>query len=148
MYLLGKLQHGEYSAVDGIHPNTISHYLDEDEQAQLDPEMRTQLRETIRAELEAQIHHNNDVLSGYPHPFETEEDLALFEHAFETAEGLGIVPRGYDMHPDEIDDDGMYPLFETIKVARKDTDIPLPLDIWYRRAARWVQGLHLMTSLL
>ncbi|KAH6907894.1 hypothetical protein BKA70DRAFT_1104278, partial [Coprinopsis sp. MPI-PUGE-AT-0042] len=105
------------------------------------------LRQTIRNELEANIHHNNNVLSDFPHPFETDEQLAAFEQAFSTAEELGIIPNGYGMLPHELED-GMYPPSEVIKVARKDVDIPLPLEIWFPRAAKWVQGLHLMVSIL
>jgi hypothetical protein len=147
MYLLGNLEHGAYPNVRGVHPETSRHYLDEDLQAALDANTTGELRQTIREELEANVHHDNDVLASYPHPFETDDQLVAFEKAFSTAQELGIIPNGYGMLPHELED-GIYPASEVIKVARKDVDIPLPLDIWFPRAAKWVQALHLMVSIL
>lgn len=67
----------------------------------------------------------------------------VFDQALEGALRSDIVPSGFFLWPCEWDGTA-YPASESIKVARKDVNIPLPFEVWYPRAVRWVQGLTLL----
>ncbi|TFK20428.1 hypothetical protein FA15DRAFT_546046, partial [Coprinopsis marcescibilis] len=81
------------------------------------------------------------------HPFDSDQDLQLSYSVLAKVQQDGIIPCGYDLLEEEWPEDG-YPVVESVKVARKQVDITLLFEIWFRRAALWVQGLHSMSTIL
>ncbi|KAJ7585596.1 hypothetical protein C8J56DRAFT_788316, partial [Mycena floridula] len=83
-------------------------------------------------------------------PFDTEDDLALFQQAFQAADAANLLPDGLGLIQEEWDD-GMYPSFEIIESGRKGSKelrVDLPDIVWRPRAGRWGRALYIMQQII
>ncbi|KAJ3505025.1 hypothetical protein NMY22_g17726 [Coprinellus aureogranulatus] len=138
LYLLGKLENGEFAQPSNMHPSIQAHYGHD---ANLD--------ERIRSDIARNVHHDAVSAPDIGCPFPSSEAEQAFETSWRHIEATAAspIPSGFLLRQDELAG-SVYPTAETIRVARKDTDIPLPFEIWYPRAVRWAQGLTVMTLVI
>lgn len=81
-------------------------------------------------------------------PFIDGEGETLILEGIESALEAGYVPPGYGLIPGE-DDFVEWKSSAILNVGRRGSEkILLPKVVWQPRLVRWVQGLHLMTTVL
>lgn len=72
----------------------------------------------------------------------------MFKTVLGNVQHSKILPPNLGVHPDEWEE-GSYAggEHEIIKIRRKEVQIHLPFELWYRRAVAWAQALTLMVKL-
>ena len=100
-------------------------------------------------ELSCNVKHKAIPAACHQDPFTEPQFHILLDQAFNKLVELNDIPVGYGVQRNEWEDDE-YPLFEVIKLGRKqqETQVALPEDIWYPRAIKWVRGLHGLNKML
>ncbi|KAJ6592418.1 hypothetical protein B0H19DRAFT_917321 [Mycena capillaripes] len=174
---LGQLTEGVYrhDPLDGIHPDAINRYygvagrrlrrsrnrtgagISSDDEAEEDdnddehePNVEEQLENQVQADLVQNIRHQPVKVAKHRSPFKDEE---LEDHFLSLLEDLlaqpAVLPEDYGILEDEWEEDD-YPEIEIIRPGTKGKELAviLPRAEWFPRAARWAQGLDLMTRVL
>lgn len=83
-------------------------------------------------------------------PFNNDDVEHVFHEAFHLVCEEGVVPAGYNILPNEWDEDG-YPTVEILRTGRRgrrEIKVGLTDEIWRPRAVLWVQALDVLTRLL
>ena len=120
-----------------------------DEAMDDDIDVGQELEEHITADQEHHVRHPPIPVPESGCPFESPELLQTFWECLQEVQRQDIIPEHYSLREDEWED-GSYGDEETVSFGRRGrkVDVPLPFRIWYPRAARWAQGLEVMTELL
>ena len=107
------------------------------------------LDQQVRSDVLGDVHHDAVLVPDSKSPFPSQEAEQVFTESFQQIEGSpsSTIPAGFFLRQSELGGSA-YPTAESIRVARKEVDIPLPFEIWYPRAVRWAQALTLMTLVL
>ena len=132
MYLLGQIQHGLYEQPLEIHPSTAQQYGAAED-----------IQDSITPDLSQKVHHEAVSVPNTGFPFTSADVETVFKEALAGAAAQGTVPPGFLLQPAEWGD-AAYSASESIKVARKQVEVPLPFEIWYPWAVRGAQGLTIM----
>ena len=81
-------------------------------------------------------------------PFASNNTFQLFQQTLQQLQNEGIVPYGYGVSQEEVQNDG-YPGEEILRSGRrgrKEMHITLPIAVWLPRAIQWCQALEVMTT--
>ncbi|KZV62873.1 hypothetical protein PENSPDRAFT_710703 [Peniophora sp. CONT] len=103
----------------------------------------------IARDLRGNIRHSPIRVPRHVNPFLG--DLAREERFWEKVQALKdarpeMIPEGYNLLDEDFEEE-MYPSAHEIPLGRSKTRtqvIPLPYEVWYPRAVRWVQALHVL----
>ena len=135
---MGTITQGVLAQLQDIHPSI---------QARYGP--GTAFDHQVQSAVLKNVHHDAVLVPDAGDPFPSPEAKAVFERSFKQIEDspASKIPAGFLLLQNELEGTA-YPTAETIRVARKETDIPLPFEIWYPRAVQWAQGLTVMTLVL
>ncbi|KAI6031180.1 hypothetical protein BKA83DRAFT_4044964, partial [Pisolithus microcarpus] len=113
---------------------------DDEEHAALE----AQPAEHIKLQQQQHIHKGPVHVPSHQMPFTNPED---FFGVLQEVIGRGVVPNGFGLTPEEWEA-GQYPIFETIRVGRRQPnqiEVSLAGEIWYCRAHLWCQALFCLT---
>jgi hypothetical protein len=165
---LGQTQLGIYrDEYEDIHPDTLNQYYgvhgkprrvqngqigaghsddESDNDSIEDLDLTEDLAGCIADHQKLNIRH--EAINPPPHnnPFQDDTQDLFFRVIAEVIE-QDIIPLGYHLLPVECED-GIYPLFEEIKIGRKgknEVQIDLSDPIWQQRAILWVQALDVLS---
>lgn len=114
-----------------------------DEETSNDKEEIPGLAEDVRQQQQS---HANEHLVHVPmhrSPFGSMEDEAMFFEMFRDLVDREIIPDGFGITPEELEQ-GHYPTVETIRLGRRrstELQVSLADDIWYERACLWCQAV-------
>jgi hypothetical protein len=106
------------------------------------------LDELIANDQASDIRHPSVDVPAHGCPFSSETET-IFHAALAVVQEQGIVPEGYGVAEEEWFAEG-YPTHEHIHLGRggNKISVTLPIEVWWARAVRWVQGLELMEHLM
>jgi hypothetical protein len=115
--------------------------LSEQEQATL-----AFIREQLDSQQKNHVRHPPIKVPRHHNPFGSLDQEETFWLAFHDATEEEYIPQGYGVCPDEWSE-GIYPEIEVIRSGnhkRGELEIGLPNAVWFPRAIRWAQALHIL----
>lgn len=102
----------------------------------------------ITEDQEPNVLHEPVEVPDHRNPFGEQPRLEdFFFQALNQVRQRGIIPPGYEILPQEWDEEG-YPPIEVLKLGRRKVlKVALSDEQWRPRAELWVQGLDILTKL-
>ncbi|KAJ7759836.1 hypothetical protein B0H14DRAFT_3096449 [Mycena olivaceomarginata] len=126
----------------GVHPDILEEFYGTQEDRD-DGEWEN-IDDWIAGDQADDVRHAAIKVPDHRSPFSAAMQTLFFD-SLKALQDEGAVPEGYGLTPEELDGNA-YPTCESIHLGRggKKISIILPVDIWWRRAVLWAQGLELI----
>lgn len=150
-YALDKsLANGASDASQNVSP------YNSDDETELTQEMRSiwgDVPAQIAAEYEHNFHHRPVKVARHHCPFSSDAELEAFKLALAQIQAEEIVPKGYNLFPEELKQEfglDAYPTSHFLRAGKKGKElrISLPEEVWKPRAIHWCQALDLFNHML